>query len=94
MHPVARSSTRLGLRELTIEEVDMVLAVYGSPEATEHLSFEPRARDRVAHLEEVESGRVTRRLRAVTGLLRDVDAAGARDAADRLTENADLGGAA
>ncbi|MGW4733838.1 hypothetical protein ACWEQC_32520 [Streptomyces shenzhenensis] len=46
------------------------------------------------HLDEVESGRVTRRLMEVTGLLREVDAAGARDAADRLTEYADLSGAA
>ncbi|MFJ4695173.1 hypothetical protein [Streptomyces sp. NPDC088766] len=38
------------------------------------------------HLEEVESGRVTRRLGEVATLLRDVDAASARDAADQLTE--------
>lgn len=59
MHPVARSSTRLALRELTIEDVDMVLAVYGSPEATEHLSFEPRTRDQVAQI-------VTRSIAAAT----------------------------
>ncbi|MFJ5840900.1 hypothetical protein ACIQGO_29845 [Streptomyces shenzhenensis] len=46
------------------------------------------------HLDEVESGRVTRRLAEVTSLLREVDAAGARDAADRLAEYADLSGAA
>ncbi|MGW1289972.1 GNAT family N-acetyltransferase [Streptomyces sp. NPDC002586] len=50
MHPVTRSSPRLALRELAIEDVDAVLAIYGSPEATEHLSFEPRTRDQVAHI--------------------------------------------
>jgi hypothetical protein len=44
MYPVTRSSARLDLRELAIEDVDAVLAIYGSPEATEHLSFEPRTR--------------------------------------------------
>ncbi|MFD8212743.1 hypothetical protein ACFV2U_03155 [Streptomyces sp. NPDC059697] len=46
------------------------------------------------HLEEVESGRVTRRLKEVTGLLQGVDAVSARDAAARLTEYAELRGAA
>ncbi|MGI5443781.1 GNAT family N-acetyltransferase [Streptomyces shenzhenensis] len=50
MHPVSRSSIRLALRELTSEDVDTVLAIYGSPEATEHLSFEPRTRDQVAQI--------------------------------------------
>ncbi|QKW08223.1 GNAT family N-acetyltransferase [Streptomyces sp. NA04227] len=43
MHPVNRASSRLLLRELTTDDVDAVFAVYGSPEATEHLSFEPRS---------------------------------------------------
>ncbi|MGY1502946.1 GNAT family N-acetyltransferase [Streptomyces sp. QTS52] len=47
MYPVKRSSSRLELRELVPEDVDAVLAIYGSPEATEHLSFEPRTRDQV-----------------------------------------------
>lgn len=38
------------------------------------------------HLEEVESGRVMRRLGDVAGALRDVDAVSARDAAEELTE--------
>ncbi|MEU2207604.1 GNAT family N-acetyltransferase [Streptomyces hygroscopicus] len=50
MHPVKRSSARLELRELTMEDVDAVLAIYGSPEATEHLSFEPRTREQVGHI--------------------------------------------
>ncbi|MFE7235918.1 GNAT family N-acetyltransferase [Streptomyces sp. NPDC002405] len=50
MHPVNRSSARLSLRELSIEDVDAVLAIYGSPEATEHLSFEPRTRDQVGQI--------------------------------------------
>ncbi|GAB2718896.1 GNAT family N-acetyltransferase [Streptomyces bullii] len=50
MHPVTRSSPRLGLRELAVQDVDAVFAIYGSLEATEHLSFEPRTRDQVAHI--------------------------------------------
>ncbi|WP_405908727.1 GNAT family protein [Streptomyces sp. NBC_00828] len=50
MHPVTRSSSRLALRELAIEDVDAVHAIYGSPEATEHLSFEPRTREQVGQI--------------------------------------------
>ncbi|PWI20541.1 hypothetical protein DI272_18500 [Streptomyces sp. Act143] len=46
------------------------------------------------HLEEVESGRVTRRLREVTHLLRGVDSASAQEAADHLTEYVEMSGAA
>jgi RimJ/RimL family protein N-acetyltransferase len=48
MYPVERSTPRLRLRELVTQDVDAMFAVYGSPEATEHLSFEPRTRDQVA----------------------------------------------
>jgi len=47
IHPVELSSARLRLRELTKEDVDAVLAIYGSPVATQHLSFEPRTRPQV-----------------------------------------------
>ncbi|MGW7130590.1 GNAT family N-acetyltransferase [Streptomyces bobili] len=47
MHPVTRSSARLGLRELAIADVEALLAIYGSAVATEHLSFEPRNREQV-----------------------------------------------
>ncbi|MFD5790484.1 GNAT family N-acetyltransferase [Streptomyces sp. NPDC127037] len=50
MYPISRSSSRLGLRELAHEDVDAVLAVYGSPAATEHLSFEPRTREQVGQI--------------------------------------------
>ncbi|MFI2507730.1 GNAT family N-acetyltransferase [Streptomyces sp. NPDC018972] len=50
MYPVQRSGRRLGLRELTVDDVDAVLAVYGDPRATEHLSFEPRTRERTGHI--------------------------------------------
>ncbi|MFI8951599.1 GNAT family N-acetyltransferase [Streptomyces sp. NPDC053750] len=50
MYPVDRSSHRLRLRELTIDDVTAVCAVYGSPEATEHLSFEPRTREQVGQI--------------------------------------------
>ncbi|WP_371551546.1 GNAT family N-acetyltransferase [Streptomyces sp. NBC_00554] len=50
MHPVQLSSQRLKLRELTVEDVDSVFAIYGSREATEHLSFEPRTRDEVGQI--------------------------------------------
>jgi hypothetical protein len=46
------------------------------------------------HLEEVESGRVTRRLQDVTGLLRRHDAPVARQAVDQLTGYARMRGAA
>ncbi|WP_241678958.1 hypothetical protein [Streptomyces lasalocidi] len=50
MHPVTRSSARLALRELAAADVDAVLAIYGSPAATEHLSFEPRDREQVEQI--------------------------------------------
>ncbi|MFF4031519.1 GNAT family N-acetyltransferase [Streptomyces sviceus] len=50
MYPVQRSSQRLNLRELTIDDVDAVLTIYGDQEATEHLSFEPRTRDQVSQI--------------------------------------------
>ncbi|MEU2248145.1 GNAT family protein [Streptomyces sp. NPDC019224] len=50
MYPISRSSSRLGLRELTHEDIDAVLALYGSPAATEHLSFEPRTREQVEQI--------------------------------------------
>ncbi|MGW0078772.1 GNAT family N-acetyltransferase [Streptomyces cellulosae] len=59
MHPVERSSTRLELRELAPDDVDAVFAIYGSAEATEHLSFEPRSRDQVEQI-------VTRSIAAAT----------------------------
>ncbi|MFI1677572.1 GNAT family N-acetyltransferase [Streptomyces sp. NPDC020607] len=43
MYPVERTSLRLTLREFTSEDVDAVFAIYGSREATQHLSFEPRS---------------------------------------------------
>lgn len=53
-----------------------------------------QAVESLGHLEEVESGRVTRRLAEVTGLLRQVGAVSAREAADRLTEYAETSGTA
>ncbi|MFF0133708.1 hypothetical protein ACFYTG_50110 [Streptomyces mirabilis] len=53
-----------------------------------------QAVDSLEHLEEVESGRVIRRLKEVAGHLRGVDAACARNAADQLTEYVELSGAA
>ncbi|MGP4049381.1 GNAT family N-acetyltransferase [Streptomyces sp. 2A115] len=50
MYPVKRSSQRLDLHELAIEDVDAVFAIYGSAEATEHLSFEPRSRAQVGDI--------------------------------------------
>lgn len=50
MHPVQRSSARLHLRELVPDDVDAVLAIYGSPQATEHLSFEPRTPEEVGQI--------------------------------------------
>jgi RimJ/RimL family protein N-acetyltransferase len=50
MYPVERSSPRLKLRELMLEDVDALFAVYGNSEATEHLSFEPRNREQVGEI--------------------------------------------
>lgn len=50
MYPVTRSSARLALRELAVVDVEAVLAIYGSPAATEHLSFEPRDREQVKQI--------------------------------------------
>ncbi|GGW13473.1 N-acetyltransferase [Streptomyces capoamus] len=47
MDPVNRFGTRLRLRELARGDVSAVHAIYGSPEATEHLNFEPRTREQV-----------------------------------------------
>ncbi|MGW3163305.1 GNAT family N-acetyltransferase [Streptomyces sp. NPDC001142] len=47
MHPIRRSGQRLELRELYPNDVDRVFAIYGSAEATRHLSFEPRSRSEV-----------------------------------------------
>ncbi|MGA5816842.1 GNAT family N-acetyltransferase [Kitasatospora sp. NPDC094028] len=38
---------RLALREVEPEDTDDLLAIYGDPEATRHLSFEPRTREQV-----------------------------------------------
>ncbi|MGW0603504.1 GNAT family N-acetyltransferase [Streptomyces sp. NPDC002640] len=50
MYPINRTGPRLVLRELTADDVDTVYAIYGSPKATEHLSFEPRSREQVAEI--------------------------------------------
>ncbi|MFD4987405.1 GNAT family N-acetyltransferase [Streptomyces sp. NPDC058374] len=50
MHPVARSTARLALRETDVSDVEGVHAIYGNAEATRHLSFEPRTRDEVGQI--------------------------------------------
>ncbi|MEU4090176.1 GNAT family N-acetyltransferase [Streptomyces aureus] len=50
MYPVTRSSACLDLRELALTDVEAVYAIYGSPAATEHLSFEPRDREQVEQI--------------------------------------------
>ncbi|MGW4032520.1 GNAT family N-acetyltransferase [Streptomyces sp. NPDC004838] len=47
MYPVSRASERLALREVRSDDTVDVLAIYGSPQATEHLSFAPRTREQV-----------------------------------------------
>ncbi|MCS0635937.1 GNAT family N-acetyltransferase [Streptomyces sp. LP05-1] len=47
MNPVSRRGPRLRLRELRQGDTDAVLAIYGSDEATAHLSFGPRTREQV-----------------------------------------------
>lgn len=50
MYPVSHTSARLLLREIAIDDVGAVHAIYGSPKATEHLSFEPRTREQVGRI--------------------------------------------
>ncbi|WP_239516140.1 MULTISPECIES: GNAT family protein [unclassified Streptomyces] len=45
MTSVHLASPRLALREVEPEDNADLLAIYGDPEATRHLSFEPRTRD-------------------------------------------------
>ncbi|TMR22477.1 GNAT family N-acetyltransferase [Nonomuraea turkmeniaca] len=47
MYPVMLSSSRLALREFTSADVEPLLAIYGDPKVTEHMSFEPRSREQV-----------------------------------------------
>ncbi|MEV4396475.1 GNAT family protein [Nonomuraea sp. NPDC049607] len=47
MYPVTFSSPRLTLREFVPTDVDGLLAIYGDPRVTEHMSFEPRNREQV-----------------------------------------------
>lgn len=67
---------------------DSLLDVGEVDEAASH------AVESLEHLDEVESGRVTRKLVQVSGRLRSSDAASARQAADTLTEYAHMKGAA
>ncbi len=50
MYPVSICAERLALRELTAGDVASLHKVYGDPEATKHLSFEPRTLDQVDEL--------------------------------------------
>ncbi|NUP64621.1 MAG: GNAT family N-acetyltransferase [Nonomuraea sp.] len=47
MYPVTISSPRLALREFTPSDVDALLAIYGDPRVTEHMSFSARSREQV-----------------------------------------------
>ncbi len=47
MTPVHLAGPRLALREIEHEDTDALLAIYGDPKATRHLSFEPRTREQV-----------------------------------------------
>ncbi|GGS69683.1 N-acetyltransferase [Planobispora rosea] len=50
MRPVEISGKRLGLREVTVDDIDALHAVYGDPAATEHLPFDPRTREEVEQI--------------------------------------------
>ncbi|GIH80186.1 GNAT family N-acetyltransferase [Planobispora longispora] len=50
MRHVEISGKRLGLREVTVDDVDALHAVYGDPTATEHLPFDPRTREEVEQI--------------------------------------------
>ncbi|WP_327091535.1 GNAT family N-acetyltransferase [Nonomuraea sp. NBC_01738] len=48
MRCVHVSGPRLTLRDVSSDDVDALLAVYGDPAVTEHMPFPPRTRDEVA----------------------------------------------
>ncbi|MEU7893822.1 GNAT family protein [Nonomuraea sp. NPDC049152] len=50
MRSVHVTGKRLGLREVTDEDVDALHAVYGDPAATQHLPFDPRTRAEVVEI--------------------------------------------
>ncbi|WP_405797938.1 GNAT family N-acetyltransferase [Streptomyces sp. NBC_01506] len=62
MHPIKRSSQRLGLRELRKDDAGALFDIYGSAEATEHMSFLPRT---VEDVENVLAGCMASALKAV-----------------------------
>ncbi|WP_052850478.1 GNAT family N-acetyltransferase [Streptomyces avicenniae] len=47
MYPVTQCGAHLTLREVGVDDVGALLAIYGSAEATRYLSFEPRTREQV-----------------------------------------------
>ncbi|MDV9169145.1 GNAT family protein [Streptomyces sp. W16] len=75
MSLVEHLGPRLALRELSVEDVDAVHAIYGSPEATRHLSFEPRTREQVGHIVDrsVASARETPRTEYALGIIERAD---------------------
>ncbi|MFI6287097.1 GNAT family N-acetyltransferase [Streptomyces sp. NPDC051018] len=76
MHPVSRTSERLALREIRTEDIADVLAIYGSPLATEHLSFTPRTAEQVTTIVEGSIASATAEPRTEYGLAvttRDAD---------------------
>lgn len=48
MYPVKIDGEWIALREFTADDVDALLPIYGDPEATRHMSFEPQTREQVA----------------------------------------------
>ncbi|MEY9934253.1 ribosomal-protein-alanine N-acetyltransferase [Catenulispora sp. GP43] len=48
MNPISIEGQQLALRELREDDAEALHAIYGSEQATEHLSFEPRDREAVA----------------------------------------------
>lgn len=50
MYPVRLSAARLVLREFTSEDAGFLHEVYGSPDATRHLSFEPRTAEQISEI--------------------------------------------
>jgi RimJ/RimL family protein N-acetyltransferase len=47
VYPITVKGERVILREFNPDDIDAVLAIYGDPTATRHLSFEPRTREQV-----------------------------------------------
>lgn len=65
MYPVRLRAARVMLREFSQEDADALCKVYGEPEATRHLSFEPRTSEQVRDIVDAAIESATKNPRTV-----------------------------